>query len=151
MRGAAEAPPARPACRPEHPGTGRAFVRSGEIEDRTMNPLDAFDTVTHARLRARQGDVRGARRVLYRILDVRPEDGAARDLLTSLEGVKQQGASSEPRAALAPPVAAHPEDLAARFRGALARGAVGPASRLRSLLRKVETAGAAGPDEGGES
>ena len=116
-----------------------------------MSPLDPFDTVTHARLRAEQGDVRGARRVLERILAARPGDGAARDLLASLAGAAQRARAPDTPATLAPPVAATANELALRFRGALGRGPAGPAARLRSLLRRIETARPSNRADGGRS
>ena len=38
----------------------------------TAEPGDSFATLTHARLRAAQGDVRGAARILRVILEVQP-------------------------------------------------------------------------------
>ena len=89
--------------------------------------------------------------MLARILDARPDDRQASDLLASLEGVEQRVAKPEPRADLDPPVAARTEELAARFRGALRPGARGPAGRLRSLLRRVEAAQSSARPEGGGS
>ena len=43
-----------------------------------------FATLTHARLRLRQGDVRGARRILSEIVERHPGDRAARELLEGL-------------------------------------------------------------------
>jgi hypothetical protein len=45
---------------------------------------DALATLTHARLRAEQGDVRGARRLLRAIVARRPDDERARELLARL-------------------------------------------------------------------
>jgi hypothetical protein len=46
---------------------------------------EPFATVTHARLRLRQGDVREARRILAGILDRDPGATAARELLAELD------------------------------------------------------------------
>jgi hypothetical protein len=46
---------------------------------------EALATLTHARLRASQGDHRGARKLLVAYLDRNPDDAAARRLLRELE------------------------------------------------------------------
>jgi len=51
------------------------------MSDRHQEP---FGTVTHAKLRLGQGDVREARRILSGILDRDPDDSAARELLAEL-------------------------------------------------------------------
>jgi len=45
----------------------------------------SFATLTHARLRASQGDVSGAVRILRVILSVQPDHDEARAMLASLE------------------------------------------------------------------
>jgi hypothetical protein len=45
----------------------------------------AFATLTHARLRAEQGDVAGAVRILRVILEAQPDHGEAREFLAALE------------------------------------------------------------------
>jgi hypothetical protein len=47
---------------------------------------DALATLTHARLRAEQGDRRGARALLRAIVSRRPDDEQACELLGSLAG-----------------------------------------------------------------
>lgn len=51
----------------------------------TDEPQRAFATLIHARLRADQGDVAGAARILRVILQAQPEHGEARAFLESLE------------------------------------------------------------------
>ena len=46
----------------------------------------AFNTLTHARLRAAQGDVDGARAILARMLDQNTEPDEARAFLRDLDG-----------------------------------------------------------------
>jgi len=51
-----------------------------------------FDTLTHARLRARQGDLPGARRVLRQLLERDPADPAAHALLRDLDPPRARAA-----------------------------------------------------------
>jgi len=103
---------------------------------------DCLATTTHARLRAAQGDVRGACRILEAILAARPDDGEARAVLVSLSGATDRAAAEEADETLARPVAADPAALRDRFRDTL--GAVGepPGRRvvrkLERLLRRIE-------------
>ena len=53
--------------------------------DASLPPDDALATLTHARLRAAQGDYGEARDLLSRFLDRHPESRPARRLLRSLE------------------------------------------------------------------
>ena len=89
----------------------------------------SFATLTHARLRAAQGDVSGALRILRVILDVQPEHDEARGLLAELEGEKAV-AHFEP---LEDPVdavtSATSRDLKQRFKGALGAGEASPTVR----------------------
>jgi hypothetical protein len=104
-----------------------------------------FQTVTHARLRASQGDVRGAREVLHAVLRRRPGDAAARDLLASLEAEAHRPGRRDAEEALADPAAARAEDLRDRFvrelgsagHGGRRRRALG---RLRAWLERAERA-----------
>ena len=81
-------------------------------------------TLTHARIRATQGDAEGARRILAAILAVHPDDEAARALLHQIgrrpPRLRPDELEEEP---LAPPVPGDPAVLTARFRGAPASGA----------------------------
>jgi hypothetical protein len=77
-------------------------------------------TLTHARLRAAQGDVQGARRIVDRVLLDDPSDAEARQLLEDLRGRSDAPAAParEP-AAPAAPVGFDPRLEAPRFRRAL--------------------------------
>ena len=95
---------------------------------------DPLETVTHARLRAGQGDVRGARRILTRVLSRHPGDRAAQELLGELDGRRHVE-----RSARAEPVEARATDLADRFRAALGGATEERAARLRRWLHRIET------------
>ena len=80
----------------------------------------ALHTVTHARLRALQGDSAGAVMILEAVLARRPGDLEARELLAELP----RGAGPPPEideVAVAPPKAASAAELAHRFRRKLGR------------------------------
>ena len=106
-----------------------------------VDPL--LPTVTHARLRARQGDARAARRILHAILAGDPGNGAARALLEEIGGRPDAPASDPVEAAAEPPRAARASELRERFQAALSdprssrRRSI---ERLEALLRKVEAA-----------
>ena len=88
--------------------------------------------MTHARIRARQGDVSGARRVLTGILERSPDDAEARTLLAELEGKAGRRARVEPAEPLVLPEAADARALADRFRRTLA-----PAPRIAVVSGRV--------------
>jgi hypothetical protein len=95
-----------------------------------------FATLTHARLRAAQGDVDGAVRILRVILEAQPDHGEARDALDALLH-RVPVAYHEP----APPAPdeARPSsaaDLKDRFRAALSGGR--SEGRIRRLNRWIE-------------
>jgi hypothetical protein len=92
-------------------------------------------TLTHARLRAVQGDVRGARCILERILERDPEHAGARLLLLDLDGLEQRCGEEEPSEPVAPPRPGEPREMAARFRQVLGQNGHG-ASRAR--IRRLE-------------
>jgi hypothetical protein len=96
-------------------------------------------TLTHARIRAAQGDVRGARSILERLLREQPAHAEARALLRSLASLAERDHHEEAGLEPAAPVAADPRRLAAPFRRALGRerDAAG-ASRIRRLERWLE-------------
>ena len=99
-------------------------------------------TMTHARIRAEQGDVAGARRVLKGILARSPEDTEARAMLDELRGKAGRQTQAEPTEALPAPEAAEARALADRFRRSLApatRGAdvAGRVRRLEAWLRRI--------------
>ena len=108
-----------------------------------MDPL--LPTVTHARLRARQGDARGARRILRTILAADPGDPGARALLEEIGGRLDTPASEPLESTAEPPRAASAQELRDRFRTALApvdrTAARRTIERLEALLRRFEAAG----------
>jgi hypothetical protein len=81
-----------------------------------------FATLTHARVRAGQGDIAGAKRILRVILDAQPDHAEARAMLDGLSG-RADVAYREPVPEPAvDPISAAAVDLAPRFRETLARG-----------------------------
>jgi hypothetical protein len=85
----------------------------------TVDSGESFATLTHARLRAAQGDVSGAARILRVILDVQPGHAAARELLADIER-RVTVVSTEPEDVVPEPVSpATAAALSLRFRGAL--------------------------------
>ena len=85
----------------------------------TAEPGESFATLTHARLRASQGDVGGAARILRVILEVQPTHREARELLDEITGrpsVPHAEPAERPVAEIVPAVAG---DLAGQFRDAL--------------------------------
>ena len=102
----------------------------------------SFATLTHARLRAAQGDVAGAKRILHVILDVQPGHDEARALLARIENRVVVARTESLDAALEPVRAATAGDLALAFRGALAATRAprrGPwVLRLSRWLQRVE-------------
>lgn len=115
-----------------------------------MADRDPLETVTHARLRAGQGDVRGARRILERVLERRPGDEAARALLGDLDGRRHVEPTVRAEPVEPPPVAARAGDLADRFRAALDRAPEDRAARLRRWLQRIESGRALDRGAGGE-
>ncbi len=99
-------------------------------------------TVTHARLRASQGDVRGARRILEAVLLARPDDAEALALFESLSTIAEREAAEEPEEPPPPPVAADPAVLLGRFRVILGAAGDPPrrrvARRLGAILRGID-------------
>jgi hypothetical protein len=101
--------------------------------------------VTHARLRAAQGDLAGARRVLRSILASDSGNDEARRLLGELDRLAERDHAEPEAAAPAPPVPGSTASLAGRFRAALGRRVAGregsrarAAARLRRLLARIE-------------
>jgi hypothetical protein len=95
----------------------------------------SFATLTHARIRAAQGDLEGAERILRVILQVQPAHDEARALLVDL-GRRAALAHHEPASpAPEPATAATAEALAPRFRGELSSPAGDSrAVRLRAWI-----------------
>ncbi len=107
----------------------------------TDTPADGpMATVTHARLRAAQGDVAEASALLEAILRRTPGHAQAREML---EGLRSRSGSVRPAVAaepLAPPEAGDARRLASVFRAALGVDAE-PVSRrkIRALERWLTT------------
>jgi hypothetical protein len=99
----------------------------------------SFATLTHARLRAAQGDVNGAARILRVILAVQPGHDEARRFLAEIEN-RTAVAHSEIVEDVVPDVTpAATGDLTRRFREALAhRDTDWPAGRLLSWLERTQ-------------
>jgi hypothetical protein len=113
----------------------------------TVTPSDPpshelLATTTHARLRATQGDVRGARRILETVLLGRPDDPEALALLERLSAIAERGVPEEPEETPAPPLAADPAALRSRFRVLLGSASDPPrrrvARRLEAILRRID-------------
>jgi len=79
-----------------------------------MHPLLA--TVTHARLRIAQGDLRGAREILYELLASEPHHAEARQLLLTLPGRRETAPAVEADESLPPRRPAAPAELSRTFR-----------------------------------
>ncbi len=99
-------------------------------------------TVTHARLRASQGDVAGARAILETVLAANPDDAEAHGLLTRLSGARDGDRALEAEEPLAAPQAGDPAALAASFREALGgrtrrREASGVIVRFEAMLDRI--------------
>ena len=93
-------------------------------------------TLTHARIRAGQGDLKGARRVLKAILLRSPDHIEARALLEELDGKTGREAMPEREELLADPEATDARRLAERFRGTLSRRE--PVQDVRGRVRRLE-------------
>lgn len=107
---------------------------------RTRLREEPLSTVTHARIRAGQGDVRGAIDVLRSILKRNPGDGEALLLMEEYEGASGTEYLEEVEESLEPVEGADAGDLAQSFREALG-GAVTETGRrirrLRALLERI--------------
>jgi hypothetical protein len=114
-----------------------------------MPTRDPLETVTHARLRAEQGDVRGARRILERMLVRDPDDPTVHALLRDLDGRGQVERATIDDVPEAPPASASAEELASRFRAGLRAASGDRAARLRRYLRRIESGRASGRQRGG--
>ena len=96
-----------------------------------------FSTLTHARIRAGQGDRSGARRIVRAILEREPWNGEARDFFDQLAGKDRPPQASGAEPLTAPPVAATAKGLAARFRQVLDGGADPRIERLTVWLDRI--------------
>jgi len=104
----------------------------------TANSGGSFATLTHARLRAAQGDIGGAVRILRVILSVQPDHEEARALLADIED-RVSVRHAEPEGAAAEPVkSATAGDLSGRFRKALSNpSGNAPADKLSRWLERA--------------
>jgi hypothetical protein len=116
---------------------GGRFVFPGELVGDSSG--GSFATLTHARLRAAQGDVPGAVRILRVILEVQPWHHEARAFLEAIAN-RPAAPHSEPVPAIADEATpATAQDLALRFREALGSGLSDPrVQRLSSWLERVQ-------------
>lgn len=98
----------------------------------------SFATLTHARLRAGQGDVTGAVRILRVILEVQPGHQEARGFLTEIENLRSV-VHAEPSEVVAEAVTpATAGDLALSFREALdVHPRIPRVRRLSSWLERI--------------
>lgn len=103
---------------------------------------DPTATLTHARLRIAQGDLRSARRVLRSIPEHSPHHREAQDLLRSIAGRADRAERPPADEAPEPRRAAGAAELAGRFKAALGRRPVSDAERkierLRAWLARVQ-------------
>jgi hypothetical protein len=94
-------------------------------------------TLTHARIRAGQGDVTGARRVLRAILELSPNNAEAQALLEELSGRAGREVAAERGAPLPAPEGADARSLAEEFRRSL--GSRDRNSDVTGRVRRLET------------
>jgi len=93
-------------------------------------------TLTHARIRAGQGDLAGARRVLRAILERSPNDAEAQALLEHLSGRSGRDATPERVESVPAPEAADARSLAEEFRRSL--GSRHRESDVTGRVRRLE-------------
>ena len=94
---------------------------------------DSFKTVTHARLRAAQGDTDGACRLLCELLRDRPDDAEAGAMLEEIGGTPSRPIPVEEGRPVSAPTAGDPAALAEQFRRALDDESAQPARRIERL------------------
>ena len=99
----------------------------------SANPGASFATLTHARVRAAQGDVPGAARILRVILLVQPGHDEARKLLDEIENRLAVTHTEPKEAAIGSVTPAKAEDLTRRFRETL------DANPARAEIRRLES------------
>jgi len=106
-----------------------------------------WSTLTHARIRAAQGDLAGAREILESVLARTPDDERARRMMRDLESGAARPVSGERDELVPPRLPANPRALAGQFRRSLGRRATGSArrriARLERWLRAVGGPGSA--------
>lgn len=106
------------------------MARQGD--DRTVQ----WSTVTHARIRAAQGDLAGARAILESVLLGAPEHQEARRLMRQLEVGIPWPASGEIEETVAPRRPADARSLAGRFRRSLGQPDAGSVRRRIARLER---------------
>ncbi len=94
----------------------------------------SFETLTHARLRAGQGDVSGAVRILRVLLRGDPGHREARRLMDELQGRATAAPSESVASPLPEPAVASAPELRRRFRAALDGGGAPDAQTRRDRL-----------------
>jgi hypothetical protein len=97
-------------------------------------------TITHARLRAAQGDIRGARALLLDILHRNPGHSEARELLAQITGHEDKPRPAEKAERLAAPEPGDLGRLSLEFKQVLFRGdrpRRARIERLEQLLRSI--------------
>ena len=106
-----------------------------------MRPEDGqqagFSTLTHARIRAGQGDRSGARRIVRDVLKREPWNREARDYFDQLAGQDRLRPAETPEPVQQPPQTATAEELGARFREVLDSGPDVRIQRLNSWLGRI--------------
>jgi hypothetical protein len=113
------------------------------MRSRNGNPRRGpLATVTHAKLRAAQGDAAAAREILQAILEAYPGDEEARAVLARLEGERDRPVPVEEEDSVGPPQTEDPAALAARFRKTLRgrgeeKGGSGVILRFEALLERI--------------
>ena len=95
-----------------------------------------FSTLTHARLRAEQGDVAGAKRILRVILASQPEHEEARELLAALSDRVSVSYQEPAPEAAGVTHAATTAELASRFKETL--GGNSKVERLERWLDRLQ-------------
>jgi hypothetical protein len=106
---------------------------------RSPDTAETLVTLTHARLRVRQGDYTAAGTLLRRILKREPDHGEALELLRSIDDQPRTVSVEPVEDVLKPPEARDAARLARGFRDALV-GREGRRQRIRRLedwLRRV--------------
>lgn len=92
-------------------------------------------TLTHARLRIAQGDIRGARALLLEILDRGGEVAEAELLLRGIEGRPDRATRVERQRPLPPPEPADPAGLGKDFRRFFSESGAGRRARIERLRK----------------
>jgi hypothetical protein len=103
-------------------------------------------TLTHARLRIAQGDMRGARALLREILDRRGTDPEAEELLRRIAGRADSATASEREESLNPPEPGDPASLGGDFRLFFSDSGGGRRAAIERLEQWLNRIGGDGDD-----